>query len=125
MGWGNHEGQWRGPTLPVLIDTRIEGNQRRDRFSDIQDLYTTQDWDAVWRVIDRYGIDYIVVGSAERTMIGDMAKNESDREATPEQKETRRQQLLRDYTLGLDKFAQVLTPACQFGQTTVYRVAPQ
>jgi len=111
LGWGNHEGQWRGKSLPELIDTRIENGQRRDRVTDAQDLYTTQDWQVVWQIIDRYGIDYIVVGNAENQMIQDLAGgNES---------------LLRQYLTGLQKFAQVLTPVCQAGSTVVYRVKPE
>jgi len=111
MGWGNHEGQWRGETLPRVTDTRVENGVRRDRFSDAQDLYTTQDWSRVWQVIDRYGIDFIVVGDAERNMIRDLAGSDSS--------------LLREYELGLQKFEQVLAPVCQSGGTTVYRVRPE
>ncbi len=111
MGWGNHEGQWRGDTLPEVTDTRVENGQLRDRFTDAQELYTTQDWDRVWAIIDRYGIDYIVVGNAERNMIRDLAGDD--------------QSLLQSYQLGLQKFEQVLTPVCAAGNTTVYRVAPQ
>jgi YYY domain-containing protein len=111
LGWGNHEGQWRGTSLPELLDTRIENGQRRDRVTDAQDLYTTQDWQVVWQVIDRYGIDYIVVGNAERQMIQDLA---ADNET-----------LLRQYQAGLQKFDQVLTPVCQAGSAVVYRVKPE
>ncbi len=111
VGWQNHERQWRGDTYPEVTDARIENGQRRDRVSDVQDLYTTQDWALVWQVIDRYGIDYIVVGASERTMISQLAGGDSSR--------------LTDYQNGLDKFAQVLTPVCQFGGTAVYRVAPE
>jgi uncharacterized membrane protein len=111
MGWGNHEGQWRGDTLPEVIDTRIELGQRRDRFTDAEELYTTQDWARVWAIIDRYGIDYIVVGNAERSMIRDRAGDDQSR--------------LYAYQMGLQKFEQVLTPVCAAGNTTVYRVAPE
>jgi YYY domain-containing protein len=111
MGWGNHEGQWRGDTLPEVIDTRVEDGQLRDRFTDAQEIYTTQDWDRVWSLIDRYGIDYIVVGNAERNMIRDLAGDDQSR--------------LQSYQLGLQKFEQVLTPVCAAGNTTVYRVKPQ
>jgi uncharacterized membrane protein len=111
MGWGNHEGQWRGNTLPEVIDTRVEDGQLRDRFTDAQEIYTTQDWDRVWALIDRYGIDYVVVGNAERNMIRDLAGSD--------------QSLLQSYQLGLQKFEQVLTPVCSAGNTAVYRVKPQ
>jgi len=109
LGWGNHEGQWRGATLPLLLDTRVENGVRRDRISDAQELYTTQDWARVWQVIDRYGIDYLVVGAAERQMAAQLAGDDAGR--------------ARDYQLGLDKFARVLTPVCEVGGTAVYRVA--
>jgi YYY domain-containing protein len=111
MGWGNHEGQWRGRQLPELIDTRVENGARRDRYSDAQDLYTSLDWARVWQVIDRYGIDYIVVGTAERNLVAQLAGEDESR--------------LREYQMGLEKFEQVLLPVCQFGDTTVYRVAPE
>jgi YYY domain-containing protein len=111
VGWGNHEGQWRGDTLPEVIDTRVEDGQIRDRFTDAQEIYTTQDWDRVWSLIDRYGIDYIVVGNAERNMIHDLAGDDQSR--------------LQSYQLGLQKFEQVLTPVCSAGNTMVYRVKPQ
>jgi len=111
MGWGNHEGQWRGASLPAVTDTRIELGQRRDRFTDVQELYTTQDWSRAWAMIDRYGIDYIVVGNAERNMIRDLAGDDAS--------------LLQTYQMGLQKFQQVLTPVCMSGNTTVYRVAPE
>jgi hypothetical protein len=111
MGWGNHEGQWRGDTLPEVTDTRVEDGQLRDRFTDAQEIYTTQDWDRAWSLIDRYGIDYIVVGNAERNMIRDLAGGDQSR--------------LQSNQLGLQKFEQVLTPVCSAGATTVYRVKPQ
>lgn len=111
MGWGNHEGQWRGDSLPEMIDTRIENGQRRDRFTDVNELYTTQDWSVAWELIDRYGIDYIVVGDAERNLIRELAGDNLG--------------LQREYNLGLEKFAQVLMPVCDAGSTTVYRVAPE
>ncbi len=111
MGWGNHEGQWRGSTLPGLIDTRIEDGVRRDRFTDAREIYTTQDWARAWQLIDRYGIDYIVVGNGERTMIRELAGDDAT--------------ALLQYQQGLDKFSQVLSPVCQAGNAVVYRVAPQ
>ncbi len=111
IGWQNHERQWRGETYPRVTDWRIENGQRRDRASDIEELYSTQDWARAWQIIDRYGIDYIVVGGAERTMIRQMAGDDAGR--------------LSDYEQGLAKFEQMLTPVCQSGDVAVYRVAPQ
>lgn len=110
MGWQGHEGQWRGPTYPEVTDARRENGQYRDRILDVQELYTTQDWDRAWAIIDRYGIDYIVVGGAERQMIARLAGDDLSRR--------------REYELGLAKFEQVLTPVCAGGGAAVYRVAP-
>lgn len=111
IGWQNHERQWRGPTYPQVTDWRIENGTRRDRASDVQELYTTIDWARAWAVIDRYGVDYIVVGNAERQMIMQMAGDDAGR--------------LQEYQRGLDKFAQVLKPVCEVGGAAVYRVAPR
>ena len=111
IGWQNHERQWRGATYPQVTDYRIENGQRRDRASDVQDLYTTQDWARTWQIIDRYGIDYVVVGGAERTMIRQLAGDDASRQ--------------REYELGLTKFEQILTPVCEFGSAAVYRVRPR
>lgn len=110
MGWQGHEGQWRGPTYPEVTDARRENGQYRDRIVDVQEMYTTQDWDRAWAIIDRYGIDYIVVGGAERQMIARLAGDDLSKR--------------RDYELGLAKFEQVLTPVCGAGGAVVYRVAP-
>jgi YYY domain-containing protein len=111
IGWQNHQRQWRGTTYALVTDYRIENGQRRDRVSDVQDLYTTQDWARAWQIIDRYGIDYIVVGGAERTMIRQLAGDDTGRQ--------------REYELGLAKFEQILTPVCEYGGAAVYRVRPR
>jgi YYY domain-containing protein len=56
MNWPGHQGQWRGPTYAEAVGTRPQ---------DIDTLYGQPDWTAVQDVIRRYGIDYIVFGSAE------------------------------------------------------------
>jgi uncharacterized membrane protein len=110
IGWEGHEGQWRGTTYPEVTDQRMENGRLRDRSSDVEDLYTTQDWDEVWAVIDRYGIDYIVIGGAERDMVNRLAGQDLG--------------LLDQYTQGLEKFRQVLEAVWDYGGTVVYRVAP-
>jgi uncharacterized membrane protein len=111
IGWQNHERQWRGTTYPLVTDWRIEDGQRRDRATDVQELYTTQDWDRAWTIIDRYAVDYVVVGNAERQMIVTLAGDD------PAQ--------LQAYQRGLDKFAQVLAPVCEVDNVTVYRVSAE
>lgn len=110
IGWQNHEGQWRGESYPRVTDQRLENGQSRNRTVDAQEIYTTQDWDRTWSLIDRYRITYIVVGYAERQMVSELAGGD--------------QGMLREYTMGLEKFAQVLQPVCESGTVTVYRVAP-
>ncbi|MEP0762573.1 MAG: hypothetical protein HRF48_07525 [Chloroflexota bacterium] len=110
IGWQNHERQWRGSTYAEVTDYRLENGERRDRARDVEDLYTTQDWARAWQIIDRYGIDYIVVGGAERAMIRQLAGDDAGRQ--------------REYELGLAKFEQVLTPVCESGGAAVYRARP-
>lgn len=111
FGWGNHEGQWRGETLPELIDTRFEDGQRRDRYTDLGELYSTLDWARAWALIDRYDVDYVVVGPAEAAFMSELAGDDPARQ--------------REYSRGLDKFAAVMEPVCSTANTTVYRVRPE
>jgi YYY domain-containing protein len=55
MGWPGHEGQWRG------------GNVDWARLGDIQTLYSAPDWETARLLIEKYGVDYIVLGSSERS----------------------------------------------------------
>ena len=110
IGWQNHERQWRGETYPAVTDARTEGGQFRDRATDVQELYTTLDWERAWAIIDRYGIDYIVVGNAERQMASQLAGGDPS--------------VQRDNLAGLDKFGTVFAPVCASGETQVFRVAP-
>jgi uncharacterized membrane protein len=110
IGWQNHERQWRGESYPRVTDQRLENGQYRDRAVDVQEIYTTQDWDRAWSLIDRYGITYIVVGYAERQMVNELAGNDAG--------------MQREYAMGLEKFGQVLHPVCEAGTVAVYRVAP-
>jgi YYY domain-containing protein len=109
LGWANHEGQWRGETYSEVTDARTENGQYRDRMTDINDLLTTRDWDTAWSIIDRYGVDYVVVGNAERNLASSLSSSDSQRQ---------------DYEQGLAKFAQVMTPVCQNDTMAIYRVAP-
>jgi uncharacterized membrane protein len=59
VGWESHEDQWTHP---------IAG-----RRADVKTLYTSTDDAAVRGLIDRYGIDYAVVGAIERATYGDAA----------------------------------------------------
>jgi YYY domain-containing protein len=57
FNWPGHQSQWRGPTFAQIAGSRQ---------ADIASLYTSEQWDTVQFIIDRYGIDYIFFGSTER-----------------------------------------------------------
>ncbi len=57
MGWTNHEGQWRGAAYALVAE----------RPDQIKILYQVRDWDSAKAVLDRYGIEYVMVGNEERT----------------------------------------------------------
>ncbi|MEJ2551893.1 MAG: DUF2298 domain-containing protein [Anaerolineales bacterium] len=55
LGWPGHESQWRGGYEEI--------GSRKD---DIAALYQSRNWEDAQLILDRYGIDYVYVGSAER-----------------------------------------------------------
>ena len=61
LNWPGHEGQWRGPTYGIVAGSREQ---------DLDTLFGEQNWAAGTDVINRYGIDYIVFGTAERDKYG-------------------------------------------------------
>ncbi|MBK8135992.1 MAG: hypothetical protein IPK52_09145 [Chloroflexi bacterium] len=87
LGWQGHERQWRGRGYSAAIGTREQ---------DIVTLYTDLRLDVVQPIIEQYGIDYIVYGSAERTRYG------QDGEV---------------------KFREGLEIVCESGDTRVYRTS--
>lgn len=87
LGWQGHERQWRGRGYSAAIGTREQ---------DIITLYTDLRLDVVQPIIDQYGIDYIVYGSAERTRYG------QDGEV---------------------KFREGLEIVCESGDTRIYRTS--
>jgi uncharacterized membrane protein len=64
--WPGHQGQWRGPTL-----TEVVGNRQQD----LDRLYTDPTWSSTQEIIDRYGIDFIFVGSNERAQYDTIAEH--------------------------------------------------
>jgi uncharacterized membrane protein len=56
LGWPGHEVQWRGGAEEI-----------GSRESDISILYTTDLWDEAQKIIEKYEIDYIYLGSVERS----------------------------------------------------------
>lgn len=61
LGWVNHERQWRGLTYGEIAGTREQ---------DMHALYAAADMNQVKDIINRYGIDYILFGSTERSQYG-------------------------------------------------------
>lgn len=61
LGWPGHEAQWRGATYGEIAGSREY---------DIKALYTEPFLENVRPIIERYGIDYIFVGSLERRDFG-------------------------------------------------------
>lgn len=58
LGWGNHEGQWRGSDFQGILARRQ---------SDIETLYTTPNWQQTQTLLKQYHVRYVIVGSLERT----------------------------------------------------------
>lgn len=56
LGWVNHEAQWRGSYF----------SQVAGREADIRTVYQTRDWDTAQAILDRYGVEYVVVSPLER-----------------------------------------------------------
>jgi YYY domain-containing protein len=54
LGWPGHERQWRG-------DTSLYSDRERD----VERLYTTPDAAEARRLIEMYGVDYVIVGRRE------------------------------------------------------------
>lgn len=60
LGWAGHELQWRGP--------RPELSQRQE---DLARLYRDAPTDEIRSIVDRYAVQYVVVGDIERQAYGD------------------------------------------------------
>jgi uncharacterized membrane protein len=57
MGWTNHEGQWRGASYALVAE----------RPGQIQTLYQVRDWASAQAILDKYHIEYVIVGNEEHT----------------------------------------------------------
>jgi hypothetical protein len=57
MGWTNHEGQWRGASYALVAE----------RPDQIKSLYQVRDWNTAQTILDRYQIEYVIIGNEERT----------------------------------------------------------
>ncbi|HMK07658.1 MAG TPA: DUF2298 domain-containing protein, partial [Anaerolineales bacterium] len=67
LGWDFHEYQWRGDWTPQ--------GSRRD---DIARLYSTQDWAEAQSILDKYQVNYVVVGPLERSTYAPLATGKFD-----------------------------------------------
>jgi len=61
LGWPWHEHQWRGSRKP------FEGRE-----GDVSTIYTTLDTSEALRLLDKYDIQYVVVGPRERVSYGNL-----------------------------------------------------
>jgi uncharacterized membrane protein len=83
IGWPGHEDQWRGSYAP-----------QGSRVDDIQLLYETKDWTVAKGILDRYNVQYVYVGTLERST----------------------------YKVNEAKFQRNLTPVFQTGNVVIYEV---
>jgi uncharacterized membrane protein len=88
IGWQGHQSQWRGSGYSAAAGTRPD---------DIRRLYSDLRIDAVQDVVDRYDIDYILFGQAERERYG---------------------------AGGEEKFIEFYDVVCESGGSRVYRTRP-
>ena len=72
IGWGGHELQWRGNSN--ILQSKINGLncQTKDpgprmRSDDIRCLYETNDWETARFILDAYHVNYIYIGTLERS----------------------------------------------------------
>ncbi len=67
LGWNFHQRQQRG--------IHILNNMVWNREQNINAFYTTPDVDTAWNLIEFYDIDYIIVGTLERAIYGDIIQS--------------------------------------------------
>ncbi len=87
LGWRFHEYQWRGSTSPY------DGREH-----DILQIYTSADAEQVERLLEKYYIRYVYVGSREIATYGEVS---------------------------LDRFSSLLMPAFEKGSVVIYERVPQ
>ena len=71
LGWRTHEWLWQSEAeegVPKIID---------ERAADIETIYTSGDTDAVRKLLKKYNVEYIYIGSIERKEFDDKAKHEN------------------------------------------------
>jgi YYY domain-containing protein len=68
LGWAGHEHQWRGSTPEPAV-----------REEDIKRIYTSPFWSETQILLDKYGIEYIIVGPLEWSTYGQVSLSLFDR----------------------------------------------
>jgi YYY domain-containing protein len=101
LGWYFHEVQWRGGT-PAVIDTELP-----ERAADIGTLYGTTNTQDARRILDKYRINWVVVGLNEEEGEGHCAISLGCPPYPP---------------AGLAKFKDMLELAYQHGSVSIYHV---
>ncbi len=96
LGWAIHESQWRG-----------NYDQQSIREPDIATMYTTSDPQTMLDLLQKWNVDYVVLGQPEQTYIQDVCSQSGA-----------------SCTLGtaLRKFSKLLQPVFSQGSTTIYKV---
>ncbi|MBI3761164.1 MAG: hypothetical protein HY260_04795 [Chloroflexi bacterium] len=74
LGWGGHEGQWRGASF---------GEQVGSREPDIETLYRTRSWDDAKAILQRYDIRFVYFGNLEASKYGAGGAQKFDEFMTP------------------------------------------
>jgi YYY domain-containing protein len=96
LGWALHESQWRG--------NYVEQGKREP---DIETIYTTPDLQQTLNLLDKWEVDYVILGPPENRYIEELC-SASDRQCSAAEAHS--------------KFDVLLEPAFKQGQTTIYRV---
>jgi YYY domain-containing protein len=95
LGWDWHEVQWRG--------TGEEGNKRKP---DIETIYTTRDGQQALGLLDKWKVDYVIVGATERNYVEQLC-SDPDRHCRPAE--------------ALSKFDYIMDVVYQQGTVTIYK----
>lgn len=96
LGWSLHESQWRG-----------NFDEQSVREPDIATIYTTKDAQLALELLHKWGVEFIILGDAERSFIQELC-NDSARSC--------------NLTVALRKFELVLQPVYSQGAVTIYQV---
>ena len=95
LGWAIHESQWRG---------NYEEQGRRE--PDIKLIYASNDGQLMLDLLQRWQVDYVIVGVSERLYIQEVCAESGQC----------------SLSTALRKFDQLLTPVFSQGETTIYAV---